>query len=73
MPARPAAGGVIDQDVGGDRGDQAEHQAPMHVGAGNGSDHVGGADLARRRLVEARGVAHRALDQMVEDGERDID
>ena len=45
----------------------------MHVGAGNRADHVGGADLARRRLVEAGRIAHRALDQMVEDRERDID
>jgi hypothetical protein len=45
----------------------------MHVGAGDRADHVGGADLAGRRLVEAGGVAHRALDQMVEDRERDVD
>ena len=38
--------GVVDQDVGRERGDQAEHQPPMHVGAGNAADHVGGADLA---------------------------
>ncbi|MGY3573658.1 hypothetical protein ACVMB1_000862 [Bradyrhizobium sp. USDA 4504] len=68
-----AEGGVIDQDVGGDGGDEAEHQAPMHVGAGNGADHVGGADLARRRLVEARRIAHRPLDQMVQNRKRDID
>jgi hypothetical protein len=45
----------------------------MHVGTGNAADHVGGADLARRRLVEAGGIAHHALDQMVQDRERDID
>ena len=45
----------------------------MHIGAGNGPDHVGGADLARRRLVQARRIAHRPLDQMVEQRERDID
>src|SRR3954471_24802659 len=38
--------GVIDQDIGGDRGDQAEHETPMHVGAGDRSDQVGRADLA---------------------------
>ena len=59
--------GVIDQDIGCDRRDEAEHQPPMDVGAGDRADHVGGADFARRRLVEAGRVAHRALDQMVED------
>ena len=33
---------VIDQDIGGEQaGDEAEHQAPMDVGAGNRADHVG--------------------------------
>ena len=45
----------------------------MHVGAGNAADHVGGADFAGRRLVETGRIAHRALDQMVEDREPDID
>ena len=47
--------GVIDQDVGRNRSDQAEHQPPMHVGAGNAADHVGRADFAGRWLVEAGG------------------
>ena len=38
--------GVVDQDIGEHGGDDAEHEAPMHVGAGNAADHVGGADLA---------------------------
>src|SRR6267142_3887723 len=66
-PRREAEHGVIDQDVGGKRCDQAEHQPPMHIGAWNAADHVGGADFAGRRLVEAGRIAHRALDQMVED------
>src|ERR1700737_692990 len=65
--------GVINQYVGCDRSDNAERQSPMHVGAGYRSDHVGGADLPRRRLVEAGRVAHRPLDQMVEDRESDVD
>ena len=69
-PRGEAEHGVIDQDVGRERRDQAEYQPPMHVGAGNAADHVGGADFAGRRLVEAGGVAHRALDQMVEDRKR---
>ena len=72
-PRGEAEHGVIDQDVGRERGDHAEHQSPMHVGAGNAADHVGCADLAGRRLVEAGGVAHHALDQMVEDRKADID
>src|SRR5947207_2503910 len=40
--------------------------------ARNAADHIDGADLARRRLVEAGRVAHRALDQIVEDRQRDI-
>jgi len=46
---------VIDQNVGSYRGDEAEHQAPVHVGAWDASDHVDRADFARRRLVEAGG------------------
>ena len=45
----------------------------MDVGAGNRADHVDGADLARRRLVEAGRIAHRSFDQVVEDGKRDVD
>ncbi len=48
-------------------------EPPMHVGARNGAEHIGGADLARRRLVQARRIAHRPLDQLVEDRKRDID
>ncbi len=45
----------------------------MHVGARDRADHVGGTDLAGRWLVETGRVAHRALHQMIEDRERDID
>ena len=72
-PCGEAEHGVIDQDVGCDRRDQAEDQAPMDVCAGDRADHVGGADFPRRRLVEAGGVPHRALDQMVEDRKANID
>src|ERR1700722_17264428 len=65
--------GMINQDVGRDGSDDPEHQSPMYVGTGYRSQHVGGADLACRRLVEAGGVAHHALDQMVEDRQRDVD
>jgi len=65
--------GVIDQDVGGDRGDQAEDEAPMHVGAGDRADHVRGADLTRRRLVETRGIPHHAFDEVIENRDRDVD
>src|SRR5579863_7326701 len=65
--------GVIEQNVRRDGCDDAEHQSPMHVGAGDRTHHIGRADLARRRFVEAGRIAHRALDQMVEDRQRDID
>ena len=44
-PRRKSEHGVIDQDIGEDRGNDAERKAPVHVGAGNAADHVGGADL----------------------------
>ncbi len=62
-----------DQDIGEHRGDDAENKTPVNVGAWNGTDHVDGADLARRGLVEARRITHRPLDQVVEHRERDID
>ena len=45
----------------------------MHVGAGNAADHVVGADLAGRWLIETGRIAHHAFDQMVQNGERDVD
>ena len=53
-------------------GDDAEHQAPMHVRAGDGADHVGVADRPGRRLVEARRIAQRPLDEMVHQRDGDV-
>ncbi len=53
-------------------GHDAERQAPMHVGAGNGADHVGVADRPGRRLVETRWIAQRPLDEMVHQCDGDV-
>ena len=45
----------------------------MDVGAGDRADHVGGGDRLRRGLVEARGIAHRPFDEMVQERDGDID
>jgi hypothetical protein len=53
-------------------GDDAERQAPMHVGARNCPDHVGVADRPGRRLVETRWIAQRSLDEMVHQRDGDV-
>ena len=68
-----AEDGVMDEDIGEHGGDDAENQPPVNVGAGDAPDHVGGADLAGRGFVERGRVAHRPFDEMVEDGDGDVD
>src|SRR5216684_3400538 len=63
-----------DLDHSGEAGRRARQKADRQNELADAKAHdLGRADLAGRWLVEAGGVAHHALDQMVEDGERDID
>ena len=47
-------------------------EAPMDLGAGNRSDHIGLAERLGRRLVRVGEVAQRALDEEVHDRDADI-
>ena len=71
-PRGKADRGVADQHVGADADDDADRQAPMDLGTGHCADHVGIADRRRGRLVEAARIAERPLDELVQNGDRDV-
>ena len=60
------------EHVGDDAGDDAEDEAPVHVEAGDDWSMSLGGDRARRGLVQARRVAHRPLDEVIEEGDGDV-
>ena len=47
--------------------DDAEHEPPMHVGAGDAADLDRLGERSRRRLVERRRIAQRPFDELLED------
>ena len=60
------------QDMQQNGDDDANGQAPMHVGAGNLADHIGLTDRHGRGLVGIGEVAQHAFDEEVHDGDADI-
>ena len=65
-------GGLFDQHPGEDAAQDAGHEAPVHVHARDVADAERVVDCGGRRLVQARRVAQRSLDDLVHQGDGDI-
>ena len=69
---REAEGRARHQHIERDGEQDADREAPVHVGAGNLADHIGVADRLGRGLVGIGRVAQRAFDEEIHDRDADI-
>ena len=65
-------GGARHQHVQNDGEQNADREAPVHVGTGDRADHVVVADREGRGLVGGAWIAQRAFDEEVHDGDGDV-
>ena len=71
-PTRESKRGALDEKPGDDAGGDTDREPPMHLRARQDTDHIGHADMRRRRLIEAGGIAQHTLDEMVHHGNGDV-